>query len=432
MTLINLPDDLILEVTSHLEVFGGYSLSLDFQELSVTQLHDVAVHMVKLEKNLSKERPVLRHPPIQTVIDGISWESDSLNNIPGTPLMLLELYRDGRIACYDYERHEMLCAVRAFSSPSQIAPLYHERGRCSRAIQLGDIDRCLSMLHVNYCRDSVTKKWEANMRLVPIPTPIAGSHSKLPTPPYNSAVVTDSKVVAYTARNYGPDGNGTLYLEVVALNVATGVSTRISTGIALNTPSETFVRYQPAALKDRNLFLLSEKSGCTHIWRIPDSLLPYDGHVVEPRIAFPLGSENDIGRQHRGSMRCPHTDIKPPLGHSEGDSHFEPDRDATTADLLADHLFCNTDVTVASVSWQARDMVDMSVSSLLYISCLYDFAKQLILTRYHDSPVRVTHHILELPKDFELGRVRKVSFDEGLGVVFLVVVKGQLLVLKYA
>ncbi|KAL0574439.1 hypothetical protein V5O48_007525 [Marasmius crinis-equi] len=63
-----------------------------------------------------------------------------------------------------------------------------------------------------------------------------------------------------------------------------------------------------------------------------------------------------------------------------------------------------TDVTVAGVneSRKERKRVYTSASSLLSISRPDDPAK-LSLARYHasDSPARVTHHILGLPKDLE-------------------------------
>ncbi|KAL0565751.1 hypothetical protein V5O48_016269 [Marasmius crinis-equi] len=288
MKLTALPDDLILEVASHLEVFGGCSLSVscrqfrklslrvraywlavlinqqkvepsrylplapyqDIKKLSVAQLHDVAFHMVKLEKNLSRKRPILRHPPTQVMIEDI--DSYMLHNIPGTPLLLLGLH-ENQLACFDYEQRRMLCTVKASREFMQVSPLCHERGKCCRVIQIG-IQRSenpyLSMLYVNYHLDSATKQWEASMKLVPIPTPTAGpqSHDKLQLPDYlfgDAAVVTDSKVVAYTlGTKYAQDADGRTLLrddrlplqklEIAAVNVATGMSTRIDTEIHLH------------------------------------------------------------------------------------------------------------------------------------------------------------------------------------------------------
>ncbi|KAL0566759.1 hypothetical protein V5O48_015241 [Marasmius crinis-equi] len=505
MRLVDVPDDLILEVASQSEVLEAYSLSVscrrfrelalnevaywstllinqqkaqpsqilplppyqDIKELSITQLHVVVVHMVNLEKNLSKKRATLRHPPTQVMIDGLKPYGGP-DNIPGTPLVLLQC-SDDQVACVNYEQRELVCAVKAPHSFMQRTSPYHERGRCSRVLEVGltwDVERALYMLQVDYHHDPLTNQWQASMELLLIPTPEENLDG-FETPKWDAEVTTDSKMVAYIAARHmlhvDEDGNRYIIdtLEVVVLNAITGAFTRICTGIDLN-PHDLFSMYRPI-LKDRHLFLLLEKSQRTHIWQIPDSLLPFDdGRIVEPDSDCLLGPDNDIGHRHGGSVKyCPHFDAQ--FDTDTGSESEDPDATdklteediyfpetwlreshtlygsiqstfswipffdretrkahqalqlrcwslpgsdvdtAAQAALVANHRCCNTDITAgASVTWEERhNKLYASASSLLWISP--DDPAELILARYHahDLPARVSYHVLELPEELK-------------------------------
>jgi len=108
----------------------------DLQGLDLYQLHNTAVYMVSLEKNIANTRPTLRHRPTNFRIRGVALVP-SLNTIPGTSLVLLTGHRNKHVFCVDYEQGKVICSVEGSQPLVPISHLYHQQGRCSQVIQMG-------------------------------------------------------------------------------------------------------------------------------------------------------------------------------------------------------------------------------------------------------------------------------------------------------
>ncbi|KAK1227142.1 hypothetical protein PQX77_009882 [Marasmius sp. AFHP31] len=523
MRFTDLPEDIVLELVSYLNVFVAYSLSLTcrrFWSLSrddtsywltvltnhqkfnssrllplpphksivgfeSARLRSIVTRMIQLERNLSAERPALWEPPIQLKIRDMALPF-SFDMIPGTPLLIVFSNLNRKITCFDYEQLSPLCELTNAQMMMMvpISPPYHEYGRCTQVLRTQPLFNVtgsrlsLSLLQLDYHFNSEQGRWKATIRAHPLQLPaVEGRPGTVDTPFSDSPLSsTNGEVVAYCAANFG-DGASETQLRIVILNVKTGMSTRVSTGITLYADKRTpnFI----LVLKDRDLYVTQDKIGCTHIWRIPGTLLPYGHQVVEPDVVYPLTPDNDIGHRydvlHDARLATNdsllHQDVEYDrfrtilyLSHSlhpsvqatchryrlrVGDeTHFisqyrrwylpDPEhhhyRTETNRLALSLPELEIEDVWEPDADWPEPPMIVSSLSSCLYTLPGAPVAK-LMLIRYCDSPgpARMSRHRLELPTELEecLLQVGHLVFDESLGVALLILDDGTLWVLKF-
>ncbi|KAK1223568.1 hypothetical protein PQX77_013555 [Marasmius sp. AFHP31] len=523
MNIVDLPGELITEIASYLDVLSAYSLSLtcrslrafsqsdssywstvlkahqrfnpspplplppyqDLRELDLRQLHNTAVHMANLDKNLSSPRPILRHAPTNINIRGVAL-SPSLTTIPGTSLMLLNWHRNKRIICLDYEQGKVLCSVERYQPVVPISHLYHQPGRCSQVIRIGfgsSDDQSLSMLYVDYRLNPDTKLWEADMELFPISV-AATSDIRLTQPQWHSLITTDAELVVYKVVRFNSiteaeqdededvdvdEDEDEVTLDVVALNITTGVFTQISTGIVISSGARSLPRYTPV-LKDKQLFLFLEEETRTHLWHIPGTLLPYRNQHVEPRGQFLLTPANDIGHCYpslsdaKGDAQIdyrestfwplfrffysPYPALQATLTRhkNRGDDILQyrrwsiPTLGSSGPSVTAD---CEDPVGLFSYENSLehvlapevhRFQLTMFYSSMSSFLCVLPGKPSIMrLTRLRGSPPHLTHHDLVLPEGLNdaLERAVNVAFDEGMGVAVLMTDSGVLWVLRF-
>ncbi|KAJ8083466.1 hypothetical protein PM082_009340 [Marasmius tenuissimus] len=515
MNIVDLPGELITEIASYLDVLSAYFLSLtcrnlrafsrsdssywstvlkahqqfdpsrllplppyqDLRELDLRQLHNTAVHMVNLDKNLSSPRPTLRHAPTSINNRGVAL-SPSLTVIPGTPLMLLNWHRNKRIVCLDYEQGKVLGSVERYQPVVPVSHLYHQQGRCSQVVRIGfgsSDDQSLSVLHVDYRLNPDTKLWETDMELVPIPVADT-SNIRLTKPQWHSLITTDAELVVYKVIRFSPitepeedEDEDEASLDVVVLNIATGVFTQISTGIVIAGGARSLPSYTPV-LKDQQLFLFLEEETRTRLWHIPSTLLPYRDQHVEPRNQFLLTSANDIGHcypspsdakgdvqiEHREStfhaisrfFHSPYPALQVTLTRhmNQGGDILQyrrwsiPTLGGSDPSATTD---CGDPVGVSSYENILKHVLAPDVhrfqpmmlySSMSSFLCVLDGNPPIMrLTRLRGSPPHLTHHDLVLPESLNdaLKRAVNVAFDEGMGVAVLMTDLGILWVLRF-
>ena len=104
----------------------------DVRKLNSSQLRDLVDHMIQLEKNLCRQRPTYRQPPIECKIQ---YRPTSFDIIPGTPLIIFRSSSTTTTFCFDYEQRSVLCEVVDIFSLTPISPLYHEYGKCTQIIR---------------------------------------------------------------------------------------------------------------------------------------------------------------------------------------------------------------------------------------------------------------------------------------------------------
>ncbi|KAK1225742.1 hypothetical protein PQX77_011303 [Marasmius sp. AFHP31] len=526
MRFTDLPDDIVLELVSYLNVFAAYSLSVTCRRLwslsrddtgyywltvltnhqkfnssrllplpphksivgfECAHLRSIVIRMIQLERNLSAERPALREPPIQLKIRDMALPF-SFDMISGTPLLIVFSNLNRKITCFDYEQLSALCELTNAQMMMMvpISPPYHEYGRCTQVLRTQPLFNVtgsrlsLSLLQLDYHFNSEQGRWKATIRAHPLQLPaVEGRPGTVDTPFSDSPLSsTNGEVVAYCAANFG-DGASETQLRIVILNVKTGMSTRVSTGITLYADKRTpnFI----LVLKDRDLYVTQDKIGCTHIWRIPGTLLPYGDQAVEPDVVFPLTPDNDIGHRYDilhdalaiddsilqyELVECDSFRTILYLSHSlhpsvqatfhryrlqiGDETHlisqyrrwYLPDPEHhhhRTETNLAPSLALSLpelkieDVWEPDADWPEPPMIFSSLSSCLYILPGDPVAK-LMLIRYYDSPApAMSRHRLELPRELEevLLQVGHLVFDESLGVALLILDDGTLWVLKF-